>query len=78
MKERIIRLYDIKIHQLLEVKKLGKGVYKYFLKMFIVDIRDVSGRTMFGVKVDKDYSKSLRRVFRRIQESMHLIKKNRR
>jgi len=78
MKEKLIRLYDIKIHQLLEVKKLGKGIRSYVRKMFIVDIRDIGGKTMFGVKVDKDYGKSLRRVFRRIQESLHLIKKNRR
>ena len=73
-KEKIIKEYRIKIDKVRKIKKIIGGE-EYVDKLFLVDIKNCYGGGIgFSVKVGKDYSKSLRKVFKEIQRELYLIK----
>lgn len=72
LKDELINDYTIKIGRLREVEK-GDGYVEYKDKFFTIDIIGSCGETIsFFEEMGNDYAKSLRKVFRRIQEELHI------
>lgn len=76
-KEQTFTDYTIKIKRVRDVEKFGKGCASYKDKFFLIDIiNSYGGGIGFAVKIGKDYGKSLRKVFKEIQEEFYLKWKN--
>lgn len=74
LKDQNILDYTIKIRLIREIEKVGKGEYNFKDKMYLVDILNSCGGGIgFNVKATPyKTGPNLRRVFKRIQEELHL------
>jgi hypothetical protein len=71
MSEKTILEYTIKIHRVYDRKKIGAG-FENKDKMFLVDAMGYGGHGIgFAVPI-KHYGKSLKKVFKEIQNNLHL------
>jgi hypothetical protein len=72
LKDELINDYTIKIGRLREVEK-GDGYVEHIDKFFTIDIIGSCGEKIsFFEKMGNNYTKSLRKVFMRIQEEIHI------
>ncbi|MDD2904132.1 MAG: hypothetical protein PHU44_17030 [Syntrophales bacterium] len=73
MKDKRLNELRIKIDLLRSVKKIGSGSYELKDKMFLIDIGQGGFvRMAFSVKASGNHNKDLRKVFRKIQEQIHI------
>ncbi len=70
-KEQTFNELKIKIDKVREVIG-GKGNYAHKDKMYLIDIKRFGGGIAFSVKATGHCGRDLRKVFRRIQEELHL------
>ena len=73
IREEQFRDFTIKIDRVRSIKKLLAGE-EYKDKMFLVNIKYCgnTGGVAFSVKLGRNYGRSLRKVFRKIQEELYL------
>ena len=72
LKDQQFRDYTIKIDRVRSVKTISRYSKEYTDKMFLVDIKYICGGIGFAVPITKHYGKSLKRLFKKIQEALHL------
>lgn len=72
MKKKVIREYTIRIDKEVEIEG-NRQIRKITEKMFYVDIKNSYGGGIgFSVKIGLHYGKSLKKVFKKIVEELHL------
>ncbi len=74
IKEITFTEYKIIIKKVYDRKKIEAGQWENIDKMYLIDIKNSYGGGIgFAVKYGENWGKNLRKVFKRIQEELHLI-----